>query len=149
MIITIVIANSSNTFVASYMLTIVCGIIALIHVTIKPYDNEMLNKFDGIVLQTIIFITALPLFDDFHSLFVITIAFVLVFLPLLSFITVILCLHKGSLKKISTLCTHFTLKKESHDSSNDVDKQVHSLKMKQFHFIIDDSMRKNATICEM
>ena len=54
-VIAIVIANSSNDFVANYMLVIACGVIALVHVMVKPYNNETLNKFDGIILQLIIF----------------------------------------------------------------------------------------------
>ena len=46
-IITIVIVNSSNDIVANYMLIVTCGIISLIHVIIRPYNNEILNKLDG------------------------------------------------------------------------------------------------------
>ena len=49
-IITIVIADSSNDLVAKYLLIAVCGIIALIHLLIKPYNNEILNKYDGMIL---------------------------------------------------------------------------------------------------
>ena len=66
-IITIVIVNSSNEFVANYLLIVVCGVIALMHVTAKPYNNKIINKFDGMILQLIIFITVLPLLDDFDS----------------------------------------------------------------------------------
>ena len=84
-IITIVIINSSNDFVANYMLIVVCGIIDLIHISVKPYSNEILNKFDSIILHLVIFIAALPLFDDFDSPLVITIAFVLVIIPFAKF----------------------------------------------------------------
>ena len=60
-IITIVISNSSNNFVANYILIIVCGIMDLIHISVKPYNNEILNKFDSIILHLVIFIAALPL----------------------------------------------------------------------------------------
>ena len=67
-VIAIVIGNSSNDFVANYMLVIACGVIALVHVMVKPYNNETLNKFDGIILQLIIFNSILPWLDDFTSL---------------------------------------------------------------------------------
>ena len=140
-IITIVIANSSNDFIASYVLIVACGIIPLIHVTVKPYNNEDLNKFDNVVLQLIIFVTALTLFDNFDTPLVITTAFVLVILPLLTFIFLALFLHKDDLKKI---VTHLTCKEHS-SSSNDVTNN--EIPMRQFDLIIDDSMRKNATIC--
>ena len=100
MIITIVIANSSNEFVASYMLIIACGIIDLIHVTVKPYNNEVLNKFDAILLHVIIFIAVLPLLDDYDSPLVITTTFVLVIMPLINFIVLTIFLYKDNFKNI-------------------------------------------------
>ena len=147
-IISIVIANASNDLVASYMLIIVCGIIDLIHLLVKPYNNEMLNKFDGIVLHLIIFITALPWVDDFDSPLVLAIAFVLVILPLLSFIIFMLFLHKNDLKKT---VTRFTTKvKAKPPSSSIVNKKHLEIPMKEFNYslIVDDSMRDNATICD-
>ena len=144
-VITIVIANSSDDFAANYMLITVCGIVALIHLTVKPYNNEILNKLDGVILQVIIFITALRFFDDFDSPLVITIALVLITLPSLSVIAIALFLHKGDLKKIAT---HFTVKDESPNSSNDVNNN-NEIPMKEFHIIVDDSMRKNAIICDV
>ena len=80
----IVIANTSNDMVANYLLITVCAIIALIQLLARPYNNEIINRLDGVILQIMIFITALPLFDDLDSPLVITIiAFVLLFLPLL------------------------------------------------------------------
>jgi len=144
LIITIVIANSSNDFVASYMLVIVCVIIALIHLTVKPYNNEILNKFDGMILHLIVLITALPLFDDFESPLVITIAFLLVILPLVNFIAMTFFLHKDDLKKI---VTHFTTKNQSPSSNtNDVNNEI---AMREFDLIIDNNMRQNATICDV
>ena len=88
------------------MLITACGIIALIHMMVKPYNNEILNKFDGVILQLIIFITALPLTDSFDSPLVILVAFVLVVFPLLHFIVITLFLHKADLKK--DYCTSYT-----------------------------------------
>ena len=143
-IISIVIANSSNDFVANYVLIAVCGIIALIHLTVKPYNNDIINKFDGVILQLIIFIAVLPLLDDFDSPFIITMAFILIILPLLNFIAMTLFLHKDDLKKI-VAC--FTTKDESPSSNNDVSND--EAPKKEFHLIIDDSMRKNAIICDV
>ena len=149
MIITIVIANSSNDFVTSYILIVVCGIIALIHVTIKPYSDEMLNKFDGIILHIVIFVTALPLFDDYDSPLVITIAFVLIILPLLKFAAMMLFLYKDNLKKV---IAHFTFKDQSpkgNNNNNDVHNTEAPAAVREFHFIIDNNMRRNAIICDL
>jgi len=127
------------------MLIIACGIIALIHLTMKPYNNEILNKFDGVVLHLIIFITALPLFDDFDSPLVITVAFVLVMIPFLNFIAIAIFLNKDGLKKI---VIHFASKDESPSiNSNDVNNN--EIPKREFGLIIDDSMRQNAIICDV
>ena len=146
-IMTIVIANSSNEFIASYVLIVACGIIALIHVTVKPYNNDILNKFDGAVLHLIIFITTLPLLDDFDSLVVVTITFVLVMLPLIIFIALILFLHKNNLRKI---VKHFTSKDQAPNDDNDTDIS-NETPLREFNIIIDDSARQKAkvTICDM
>ena len=145
LIITILIINPSN--ITSYMLIAVCGIISLVHVLVKPYNNKLLNKFDSIILQLIILITALPLFDDIDSSLVITVALVLVILPLLNFIAMILFLNKNNIKKIITC---FTINKELTSScSDDVDNNETA--MKEFNCIVDDSTRENVkiTVCDM
>ena len=142
LIITIVIANSSNEFVANYLLTIVCGIIDLIHVTVKPYNKEILNKFDSIILQLIVFVAALTLLDDIDSPSVMTTVYALVVIPLLLFFGMIFFLHKDNLKKI---IKYFTIKHESPNSSNGVNEVL----MREFDLIVDDSMRINATICDI
>ena len=142
-IITIVIANSSNDFVTNYMLIVVSGIIDLIHISVKPYSNEILNKFDSIILHLVIFIAALPLFDDFDSPLVITIAFVLVIIPLLNFLAMTFFLHKEDLKKITA---YFLVKNKSPSNNN---ANNNEMTMNEFNIIVDDSMRENATICDM
>ena len=148
-VIAIVIANSSNDFVANYMLVIACGVIALVHVMVKPYNNETLNKFDGIILQLIIFTSILPSFDDFTSPLVIIMAFIFIILPLLSFSAMTLFLHKEVLKKTFI---KFTAKfKQSNYSTKSNKNSIEDSQTPQskFHFITDDSKRKNATICDM
>ena len=144
-IITILIINSSN--ITSYMLIAVCGIISLVHVLVKPYNNKLLNKFDSIILQLIILITALPLFVDIDSSLVITVAFVLVILPLLNFIAMILFLNKNNITKI---ISRFTINKELTNTCSD-DVNNNETAMKEFNYIVDDSTRENVkiTVCDM
>ena len=143
LIITIVIVNSSNEFVANYLLVVVCAITELIHVTVKPYNKEILNKFDGIILHLIIFVAALKLLDDIDSPSVMTTVYGLVFLPLLMFFGMTLLLHKDELKKI---ITHFTLKDELPNSSTDINNNNNEVPMREFHHIVDDSARKKVTV---
>ena len=148
-VIAIVISNSSNDFVANYTLVIVCGIIALVHVMVQPYSNEIINKFDGIILHLIIFTAILPWFDDFTSPLVKVMAFILIIIPLLSFTAMTLFVHKDDLKKIFTKFTaKFKLSSTSIKSNNNSFKESETPQSK-FHFITDDSKRKNATICDV
>ena len=148
-IITIVIVNSSNDFVANYMLTIVSGVTALIHQIMKPYNNEILNKFDGIILQLIVFITALTLFsDDFNSRLAISLAYIFIFFPLLSFIAMALFLRKDHFKK---LITHFLFKDRSLSNINNVnnnDASSDPIPMRELDNSIDDSVRVNVAVCD-
>ena len=146
-IITIVIVNSSNELVASYVLIVACVIIALIHVMVKPYNDEILNKFDEVLLHLIIFTVALALIDDINSPLVITITCLLVILPLIIFIALVLFLYKDDLKKAITLCTS-----KSQTPSDSIDTDIKNVaSMNKVHLIIDDSARKKAkvTICDM
>ena len=142
-IITIVITNSTNGFVANYLLITVCGLIALMHLITKPYSDQVLNKLDGIVLQLIIFIAVLPLFSDYDLPVIITIAFVLVILPLLIFILMGLFLHKECLKEIAIRF----ITKDDVPCNNDANGS--RVSTDDFYVIVDDSMRKNATICDV
>ena len=134
-IIIIVIANSSNDFVANYLLIITCGIIALIHLLIKPYNSGILNKLDGVILQLIIFTEALSLFDDYDSPLVITSALVFVILPLLMIIGIAILLHKDDFQK------SFRVKSKSLTKNE--------LLMADYHLIVSNDMRENATTCDV
>ena len=111
---------------------------------VKPYNDKTLNNLDGVILQIIVLITALPLLDnDYDSPFVITMAFALVFLPLIIFITTALHLHKDHLKKLVIPC----MPKDDPPCCNNV---MHDeIAMRNFDLIIDDNLRQNATICDM
>ena len=148
LIIIIVIANSSNNSVTSYILITVCGMIALMHQTIKPYaNNKILNRFDGLVLQLIIYIAALPLLENSNSPIV---NFVLITLPLLTFIAMTLILNRFNFKKI---IAYFINKIEStiNDDVRITDNGTSSeTELRQFRtIIVDESKRKNAIICDM
>ena len=143
LIMTIVIVDTSNNAVISYSLITACGIIDLIHLLIKPYNNKFINQLDGVILHIIIFISALPLFDDFRSPLVITLAFILLFLPLLIFIVMTLYLHKNDFQK---LAIHLTFKNESLHS-NDVDSnETHRM---EYHLVVGNTLRQKATVCDM
>ena len=108
---------------------------------LKPYNKEILNKFDSVILHLIIFITALTVFDDFDSPIIITITFVLMILPLLNFIALTLFLHKEDLKKMAT---YFISKRDAPNSDNSVNSN--EVPMKEFDKIVDDTTRRTTTV---
>ena len=134
-IITIAIADLSNDFVANYVLIIICGMIALIHLLVKPYNSGILNKLDGIILQLIIFTEGLSLFDDYNSPLVVTFSFVLVILPLLMIIGIAIFLHKDDLQKCFRV--------------RDKPRSKNELLMADYHLIVSNDMRENATTCDV
>ena len=143
-IITVLVVNSSNDFVANYMLTFVSVVTDLMHAIVKPYKNKILNRFDGIILHLIILLTALPLFsDDFSSPLAITLAYIFIFFPLLVFIAMALFLLRDNFKK---LIAHFAFKNKSLSNINDANNDV---PMREFDNVIDDSVRVNVTVCDM
>ena len=111
---------------------------------IKPYNNEILNRFDRAILQLIIFVAILPVHDDFDSPLVIITSYLLVILPLVFFIALALFLHKDNVKKLVAYFSSRSQTPNNADINNDTC-------MKEFNLIIDDNARQKAkvTICHM
>ena len=152
-IITIVIANSSNDFIFRYLLIIASVIMELIHQILRPYSNSLLNVFDGIILHLLVLVSVLPLvefFNSFNSNLVVGMAISLVILPLLIFTTMSLTINKEKIRKLPGYCyikcsqlqlrNHDEIPLEEAAESSDEDEYVN---------IIDDSRRVNATICDV
>ena len=149
-IITNIIANFSEVFISRYLLITASTVIALIHVTVRPYADNILNMCDGAILHLMILITALPViehFDMFDSSFVAGIAFVLVILPLVLFVVMKIFTSKQTLKKIA----NNIIKRFSFQAHEDVavSTVISNTPNNDVDLIIDDNMRRNATICEM
>ena len=149
-IITIIIADSSNDFVLQYLLLAVCVITALIHLILKPYSNSLLNYFDGAILQLLILISAL-LFVEFidHSdtTVFMGITFVVVMLPLLIFITMSLMINKEKVKKFLSYC--YTKCSQIHLLKYNQIPLEESADEEEHVSVIDDSRRINASICDV
>ena len=143
-IIIIIITNFSEEFVSRYLLITASTAIALIHVTVEPYADDILNKFDGVILHLMILVTALLLFehfDIFDSNFVVGISFVLVILPLILFLVMTAFITKQTLKKIIRYIT----KRFSFQNKANKDKPVpvnnHSSTLTA---TVNDNMQRNA-----
>ena len=148
-IITIIIANSSNDFAFRYSLITVCVIIALIHQLSKPYSNSLLNDFDGAILHILVLISVLPLvefFNNFDSNLFVGVTFVLVILPLLIFITMSVMINKKNYKSLPGYCyakyAQLRLRKYDEIPLNEADED-------EYVNVVDDTRRVNATICDV
>ena len=152
-IITLIIVSSSNDFVFQYLLISASVIIALIHHILKPYDNHLLNVFDGAVLHLLVLVSILPLveyFDSFNPTLVVGITFILVILPSLSFITMKVITNKSNIKgiidncfvKCSQLCLHSKCPKDIPSDNPVLETPYHD-----YGLVIDDSKRTKATVC--
>ena len=137
-LIIIIIANFSEEFVSRYLLITASTAIALIHVTVEPYADDILNKFDGAILHLMVVVTALPLFeyfDTFDSSFVVGIAFVLVILPLILFVVMKAFTSRQTLKEITQyIITHFSFQNKA---NADEPVSVNTV-------TVNDNMKRNA-----
>ena len=152
-IITIVIASSSNDFVFQYLLITACVIMDLVHHILRPYSNSLLNMFDSIILHLLVLVSVLPLVEivnNFDSNFVVGIALCLVILPLLIFIIMSITINKEKIRKLLgycyTKCSQLNSKDYNEIPLNEAEE---SSQEDEYVNIIDDSRRANATICDV
>ena len=106
-IITIVIVNSSNSFIVRYSLITACIIMALIHHIVRPYSNYLPNVFDRVVLHFIVLVSTLPLvefFDSVDSNAVAGIKFILVVTPSITYLAMTVMINKARIKKFIVNC---------------------------------------------
>ena len=139
-----IVVFSSDFSITQYILIVTSVVISLIHVIVRPYSKKTLNIFDGIVLHLITIVAIVPVFDSFNSTSIITITFILIILPLLTFFIMGFITHKEVMRRLFVrICrpknTEHVMKEE-----NDNERPI-----KEFDMIIDESMRTNATMCDV
>ena len=83
-----------------------CIMLALIQLIIKPYVSNILNIFDGFVLQIMILVSLVPLIDSYDQNLLLSIAVILIALPLIAFAVMELFIHKNGIKEISGNIRH-------------------------------------------
>ena len=150
-IISIIIANSSNDFIAQYVLIAACVAIALIHQIFRPYSDDSLNILDGVILQSMILVALLPLvefFDNFDSSLVVGITLILLILPSVSFATMKLMTNKKKIRKLLGQCYFKCTHMNSHSTNySEIPLSDNDQPSRDFGITVDDSRRKNVTIC--
>ena len=146
-IIILVIVKSSVNLTTQYVLISSCALMALIHLIVRPYINNIYNIFDGIILQMIVIISVLPMIEfagNYDETMVAIVAYVFVTLPLASFIAIKLWLNKNTIQNI--LKSLINLKKYSHKYTAIPTDDVEMPPVNEIGITIDSSMRRNATV---
>ena len=94
----------------------------LIHQIVRPYSNQFLNTFDGVVLHFMVLVSVLPLvefFDSFDSNAVVGIAFILVILPSVSYFAMTVVINKANIKELIINCyykfSYFHLRQRNYE----------------------------------
>ena len=143
-IIVIIIANPSNSDLSQFLLIFSSVVLAFIPITLKPYKHKVLYIFDGLILQLVVLATLIPLADKVSKqLSTVTIVTIMV-LPLIFFVALELIVHKETIKTTAKKLTAvFKIKPLTTTDDNN------GTSLCEIGVVIDDSMRKNAIICEM
>ena len=144
-VILLIIVKISDDFITQYLLISACIVMALIHVLVRPYVSEMHNIFDGIILHLIVIISVLRMaefVDNYDETFVLLISYFLAVLPLVGFIAIRLWVNKIT---IQNAFKHLD-RKYFHKWAAPPADVVESNEMNEVGIIVDDSMRRNATI---
>ena len=111
-----------NEFISLYLLMAICLVMILIHVTVKPYNNNLLNFFDTFMLLVLVLVITLEIIVTYHVVFsntALAIAFVLTILPLLVFLLIMLYFHVEKIKKVTTYCISVVKSKIPHTTNNE------------------------------
>ena len=151
-IIVIIIVNSPNDFIAHYLITIACLIMALLHHLWRPYADIRLNLFDGVTLQLTILISNLPLiefFDSFDTKLVIVTIYVLVLLPLMGLIAVKIWIHRNNTRAMIVYCSSALIKYKRSRNNDLIPLCDCETQLLKDVIIVDDSRRRNATIVDV
>ena len=141
-IISIVVINSSNNNTTHVLIAVTSTLMALTQLFIKPYKHTILNTLDGLVLQITIIVTITTFIDGFGKGILLSVIILLVIIPLIAFVTMELIVYKENIKNI---VTYFKPK----PVTTNVDDGNESPPICDTGLIIDDNMRKNATIVDM
>ncbi|XP_065892196.1 putative leucine-rich repeat-containing protein DDB_G0281931 [Dysidea avara] len=140
-IIVTVIANSSNNNTSQYLLVIMNAALVSTHVLLRPYATNKLNVFDFFILQLMIVVSMVPLLESFDPDLLLAFTFVLLMIPLIAFLIMEIYLYRVKIKKITKYCI---------PPKPDITNNNNEIPMRDFvDSVIDDSSRRNATVCEI
>ena len=107
----------------------------------KPYNSKILKIFDTILLLLLVLTTILLLIDFTGSNLAMQVTLLLLILPLKIVGVMCLLAYKGTVKRV---LMNLFIKVDDEDPNNNIEGLT-----RNFDIIIDDSMRKNVTVCHM
>ena len=150
-IILLVIVKISEEIITQYLLISFCALMQLVHVLARPYVSAINNIFDAIILQLIVIISVISVveFTETYELnFILVITYLLVILPLLSFVVIKLCKNRKSMQSEIKLLRQKYIRNCKYKPlpTNDVEESIDE---DQFGIIVDDTTRRNVTVVDV
>jgi len=121
---------------------------ALIHLMVKPYANEVHNIFDGAVLHLIVLLSVLPIvqfIDSYNEVFVLMVVYLLIILPLASFIIIKLWINRNKIQNTFI----YWIEKFSQAYNRMYIDAVDNLINDEMNEVSIDDVRRNATIVDV
>ena len=155
MILGILEINETNSFISLYSLQIICLIMILIHVTVRPYNNNAVNFFDSFMLIALVLFVTLQIIETYHGLpsnTALAMAFVLVILPLFVFLLIVVYMNIQNIKILIVYCiSTIKLCKATRPANNEINGMQSTAQEtgNEMVVIIDDNMRRNATVVDV
>ena len=146
LIILLVIVKIFDDFTTQYLLLSSCALMALIHLLTRPYANAIHNIIDGIILQLIVIICGLPVFqfvNNYDETFVLIINYFLVILPLMSFIALKLWLNRKTIQNVVKGWGKKCFQKYTTVPTDNVEAPI---EVNKIAITRDDNVRKNTII---
>ena len=145
-IIIVIITHSSGDFYSCYLLITLCAITALIHLIVRPYANNILNMFDGLVLQLMVFVVSAFDFDDHYSSSFTGTVYIIDIVPVILFCIMELFIYRVEIKKI-VMAVYTFICKGSNKSFNISNTDV---SINDINLTIGDTLRRSrgTTVCE-
>ena len=145
-IIIIIITHSSGDFYSRYLLITLCTITALIHLIVRPYASNILNMFDGLILQLMVFVVSAFDFDDHYSSSLTGTVYIIVIMPVILFCIMELFIYRVEVKKIVMVVYTFMCK----GSKNTFNISKTDVSINDVDLTIEDALRRSrgTTVCE-
>ena len=144
LIIVIFISIPSSNDLSKFLLTFSSVILTAVVTILKPYKHQILNFFDGLILLLVFLATLIPLVDNVSRQLSTASIIIATILPLIFFIVLELIMRKETIKTIAAkIIANFSMTLIPSTNDNN------EVPMGDIGLVIDNSMRENATICEM